>query len=51
MDELKRTPCILITSREQQIMRSYCAFWRKDRTNYYMEEFADILHRLLEKNS
>ena len=114
VDELKRTPCILITSREQQnaeqnyyqntlgfggsylfadsldegrllvlsnrgflpvesvgtlppagasirrlpicegdqqIMRNYCAFWRKDRTNYYIEEFADILHRLLEKNS
>ena len=29
------------------LLRSYCAFWRKERTNYYIEEFAAILHRLL----
>ena len=32
---------------DKQIMRRYCAFWRKDRTNYYIEEFAQLLHRLL----
>ena len=45
---IRRLP---ICEGDQQIMRNYCAFWRKDRTNYYIEEFADILHRLLEKNS
>lgn len=34
---------------EQQIMRNYCAFWRKDQTNYYIEEFADTLRSLLKK--
>lgn len=29
------------------ILRSYCAFWRKDRGTYYIEEFAAILKRLL----
>lgn len=29
------------------ILRSYCAFWRKDRSTYYIEEFAAILKRLL----
>ena len=23
---------------DKQIMRNYCAFWRKDHTNYYIEE-------------
>lgn len=32
-----------------QILRNYCAFWKKNRTNYYIEEFAEILHRLLRK--
>lgn len=31
----------------KQIMRNYCAFWRKDQTNYYIEEFANILKKLL----
>ena len=30
----------------KQIMRNYCVFWRKDQTNYYIEEFAQMLHRL-----
>ncbi len=30
-----------------QILRNYCAFWRKDRTNYYIEEFAQMLHEHL----
>lgn len=32
---------------DSQLMRNYCAFWRKDQTNYYIEEFADLLHKLL----
>lgn len=110
LDELKRTPCILISSREQQeseedyyrntlgfgsrflfaesleegrlmvagnrgflpvddvgtlppagsavcripimqngkqIQRNYCLFWVKERTGYYIEEFADLLRKLL----
>ena len=30
-----------------QMQRNYCAFWRKERTNYYIEEFAGILRKLL----
>ena len=29
-------------------LRNYCMFWKKDRSSYYIEEFAEILHRLLE---
>ncbi len=32
---------------DKQLMRNYCAFWKKDRTNYYIEEFAGILRELM----
>ena len=32
---------------DPQIMRNYCMFWKKDQTGYYIEEFADLLRRLL----
>lgn len=35
---------------EQQIIRNYCAFWRKDQTNCYIEEFADLLKKLMTRN-
>lgn len=31
----------------QQIVRNYCAFWKKDRSSYYVEEFAGMLRTLL----
>lgn len=31
------------------IVRTYCAFWQKKRTNYYIEEFADILRKQFTK--
>ena len=27
------------------IVRTCCAFWQKKRTNYYIEEFADLLRK------
>ena len=36
---------------ESQLTRNYCAFWKKERSNYYIEEFADTLYRLLQKDS
>lgn len=27
------------------IVRTYCAFWKKTNTNYYIEEFADLLRK------
>ena len=41
---IRRLP---ICQKDRQIMRNYCAFWRKDQTNYYIEEFANILHKLM----
>ncbi len=32
----------------KQVLRNYCAFWRKDRSSHAIEEFAGILRRLLE---
>ena len=32
---------------EQPLMRNYCLFWDKKRTNYYIEEFAQILQTLI----
>lgn len=28
---------------KEQVLRSYCAFWKKDNSGYYVEEFAEIL--------
>lgn len=28
---------------DKQLTRNYCAFWKKDNSGYYIEEFADIL--------
>lgn len=33
---------------DSQITRNYCAFWKKDNSGYYIEEFADILKRKFE---
>lgn len=33
----------------KQITRNYCAFWKKDNSGYYVEEFADILKSKFEK--
>ncbi len=34
-----------------QLRRNYCVFWQKERSNYYIEEFTTILHRLLKGKS
>lgn len=28
-----------------QVKRNYCAFWKKDNSGYYIEEFAEILKK------
>jgi DNA-binding transcriptional LysR family regulator len=42
---IRRIP---LYSNGQQIIRKYCAFRKNNRTNYYAEEFADILHEQFE---
>ena len=37
---LKRMPLL---RGESEIRRRYCAFWKKDNSGYYVEEFAEIL--------
>jgi len=39
---IRRLP---LYSGERQIQRNYCAFWRKERSGYYIEEFAGILRK------
>lgn len=41
---IKRLP---IMQNGYQIQRIYCLFWLKEHTNYYIEEFASILEKLL----
>lgn len=41
---VKRIP---IFKEGKQIKRNYCVFWLKKHTNYYIEEFAEILLNLL----
>ena len=37
---IKRIPLL---RGDKQITRKYCAFWKKDNSGYYVEEFAEIL--------
>ena len=30
------------------LTRDYCLFWKKEKSGYYIEEFADILHKIFE---
>lgn len=41
---IKRLP---VMQNGQQLQRNYCVFWKKEHTNYYIEEFAAILKELL----
>lgn len=41
---IRRLP---IMQNGQQLRRNYCVFWVKEQTNYYIEEFAELLKKLL----
>ena len=36
---------IPLVRNNEQITKNYCAFWKKDNSGYYIEEFADILQQ------
>ena len=36
-----------IVQNGRQLKKNYCVFWLKEHTNYYIEEFAEILRKLL----
>lgn len=38
---------IPLVKNHKNIQRNYCAFWKKEKTNYYLEEFADILRQIM----
>ena len=44
---LCETGRLLLMQNGKQIQRNYCLFWVKERTGYYIEEFADLLRKLL----
>lgn len=48
LDLVKR---IRINKDKSVLQRPYYAFWRKEATNYYIEEFAELLKNLIQKNS
>ena len=35
---------ILLTRNGESVKKTYCAFWKKDNSGYYIEAFADILN-------
>lgn len=43
---VKRLP---VMERGQQLKRNYCLFWVKEKASYYIEEFAEILRKLLKE--
>ncbi len=42
--DIKRIPLYM---KGKPLQRKFCAFWQKDKTNYYIEEFAELLRKLL----
>ncbi len=43
---VKRLP---VMEQGQQLKRNYCLFWAKENASYYIEEFAEILRKLLKE--
>ena len=41
---IRRLP---IMQNGQQLQKNYCLFWIKEHSNYYIEEFAQMLRNLL----
>lgn len=41
---------VLLYRGERPIKRTICVFWLKKNTNYYIEEFAGMLHHLIEQS-
>lgn len=39
-----------IVQNGEPLRRNYCMFWLKERSNYYIEEFAGILRKLIQQN-
>lgn len=44
INSVRRLP---IYAGDKHLMRNYCAFWLKNNTNYYIEEFAGLLKKLM----
>lgn len=42
--DIKRIP---LYHKGKPLQRKFCAFWLKEKTNYYIEEFAELLRQLL----
>lgn len=36
--------------KQKQLQRNYCAFWKKEASNYYIEEFSDLLRKKMRNN-
>lgn len=48
---LSATTRIPVQKAGKPIIRKYCAFWKKEGTNYYVEEFARMLKKNIQDNT
>lgn len=46
-DSIRRLP--LLGQNREPIQLNFCAFWKKERNGYYIEEFAEMIHRRFQK--
>lgn len=46
-DPIATTKRIPVQKEGTPITRKYCAFWKKTETNYYIEEFAELLKKII----
>lgn len=46
-DNIKVIP---LQRNNKQIQRNYCAFWKKDKSHYYIEEFAELLRNKMRES-
>lgn len=44
---VKRIPLV---RRGEPVTKTYCVFWKKDNSGYYIEEFAEMLKRSLRES-
>jgi len=50
VDKQNKIKSIPLYRNQKQLQRNYCAFWKKDKSHYYIEEFADLLRKKIRES-
>lgn len=51
IEPIPTTERISVQKEGMPIRRKFCAFWKKENTSYYIEEFANLLKKIIQENN